>query len=61
MFAGIYERTTGRDGARGKRYVHMEADHAAQTVDLLPVIFACAFMALFQYLLYGLHQSQLVP
>ncbi len=29
-----YERTTGRYGERGKRYVHMEAGHAAQNISL---------------------------
>ncbi|MFO7918106.1 MAG: SagB/ThcOx family dehydrogenase [Anaerolineae bacterium] len=34
VFTGIYERTTGKYGHRGRRYVHMEAGHAAQNVYL---------------------------
>jgi SagB-type dehydrogenase family enzyme len=34
VFTGIYERTTGKYGPRGQRYVHMEAGHAAQNVFL---------------------------
>jgi len=37
VFAAIYERTTGRYGSRGHRYVHMEAGHAAQNVHLQAV------------------------
>jgi SagB-type dehydrogenase family enzyme len=32
--AGVYERTTGKYGERGIRYVHMEVGHAAQNVCL---------------------------
>ncbi len=32
--AGIYERTTGRYGERGKQYVHNEVGHAGQNVQL---------------------------
>ena len=32
---GIYERTTGRYGDRGVRYVHMEAGHIGQNVHLV--------------------------
>ena len=34
VLSGIYERTTGRYGDRGIRYVHMEVGHAAQNVYL---------------------------
>ena len=34
LFTAIYERTTGKYGRRGIRYVHMEAGHAAQNVCL---------------------------
>lgn len=34
VITAIYERTTGRYGERGIRYVHMEAGHAAQNVYL---------------------------
>lgn len=34
VFAAVYERTTGKYGDRGIRYVHMEAGHAAQNVYL---------------------------
>ena len=34
IFTGIYERTTGRYGSRGERYVHIEVGHAAQNVHL---------------------------
>jgi SagB-type dehydrogenase family enzyme len=34
VFAGVYARTTVRFGERGVRYVHMEAAHAAQNVQL---------------------------
>ena len=37
VFAAIYERTTERYGDRGKRYVHIEAGHAAQNVYLQAV------------------------
>ncbi|QYZ78101.1 SagB/ThcOx family dehydrogenase [Methanofollis formosanus] len=32
--AGVYERTTGKYGERGIRYVHMESGHAAQNIYL---------------------------
>ena len=32
--AGVYQRTTGKYGERGIRYVHMEAGHAAQNICL---------------------------
>jgi SagB-type dehydrogenase family enzyme len=32
--AGVYERTTGKYGERGIRYVHMEVGHVAQNVCL---------------------------
>jgi SagB-type dehydrogenase family enzyme len=34
VFAAVYERTTGRYGQRGRRYVHMDAGHAGQNVCL---------------------------
>jgi SagB-type dehydrogenase family enzyme len=34
VFTGVYERTTGKYGERGIRYVHMEAGHAAQNLCL---------------------------
>jgi SagB-type dehydrogenase family enzyme len=34
VIAAIYERTTGKYGDRGIRYVHMEAGHAAQNLCL---------------------------
>lgn len=37
VFTAIYERTTGRYGERGVRYVHMEVGHAAQNVYLQAV------------------------
>ncbi|MDJ0687064.1 MAG: SagB/ThcOx family dehydrogenase [Xenococcaceae cyanobacterium MO_188.B32] len=35
--AGIYERTTGKYGNRGIRYVHLEAGHVAQNILLQAV------------------------
>ena len=37
VITAIYERTTGRYGDRGIRYVHMEAGHAAQNIYLQAV------------------------
>jgi SagB-type dehydrogenase family enzyme len=34
IVAAVYARTTGKYGDRGRRYVHMEAGHAAQNVCL---------------------------
>ena len=34
VFSAVYERTTGRYGDRGIRYVHMEVGHAGQNVHL---------------------------
>ncbi len=34
VIGGIFERTTGRYGPRGERYVYMEAGHAAQNIYL---------------------------
>ncbi|MFP3896020.1 MAG: SagB/ThcOx family dehydrogenase [Anaerolineales bacterium] len=34
VFTAIYERVMGKYGERGRRYVHMEAGHAAQNVYL---------------------------
>ncbi len=34
VFTAVYERTTGRYGDKGERYVHMEAGHAAQNIYL---------------------------
>jgi len=34
IIAAVYERTTGKYGERGIRYVHMEAGHAAQNIYL---------------------------
>lgn len=34
VFTAVYERTTGRYGDRGARYVHMDAGHAAQNIHL---------------------------
>lgn len=34
VFAADYKRTTGKYGERGKRYVHMEAGHAAENLFL---------------------------
>ena len=34
VFTAVYERTTGKYGDRGIRYVHMEAGHAAQNLCL---------------------------
>jgi SagB-type dehydrogenase family enzyme len=34
VFTGVYERTTGKYGDRGIRYVHIEVGHAAQNLCL---------------------------
>jgi SagB-type dehydrogenase family enzyme len=34
LFCAVYERTTGKYGQRGIRYVHMEVGHAAQNACL---------------------------
>lgn len=37
VFAAVYERTTGKYGERGRKYVHIEVGHAAQNVYLQAV------------------------
>ncbi|HJV65940.1 MAG TPA: SagB/ThcOx family dehydrogenase [Geomonas sp.] len=37
LFSGIYQRTTGKYGERGVRYVHMDVGHAAENVYLQAV------------------------
>ena len=37
IITGIYERTTGKYGERGIRYVHLEAGHVAQNILLQAV------------------------
>jgi SagB-type dehydrogenase family enzyme len=37
IFTAVYERTTGRYGDRGVRYVHMDVGHAGQNVHLQAV------------------------
>ncbi|MGD2099489.1 MAG: nitroreductase family protein [Desulfobacterales bacterium] len=34
LFNAVYERTTGKYGQRGVRYIHVEVGHAAQNVCL---------------------------
>lgn len=34
VYSAVYERSTGKYGERGKRYVHMEVGHSAQNVYL---------------------------
>ncbi len=34
IFSAVYERTTGKYGERGARYVHMDVGHAGQNVHL---------------------------
>ena len=34
VITGVYRRTTGKYGQRGRRYVHMEVGHAAQNLFL---------------------------
>lgn len=49
VIAGVYQRTTGKYGQRGRRYLHIEVGHAAQNVYLqaaardLATVFVGAF------------------
>ena len=46
VICAIYERTLGRYGARGERYVHMEVGHAGQNIYLQATALGLATVAI---------------
>lgn len=46
VIAAVYERTTGRYGQRGVRYVHMEVGHAGQNIYLQATALGLATVAI---------------
>ncbi|GAF93981.1 unnamed protein product, partial [marine sediment metagenome] len=61
VFTAVFPRTQRKYGPRGRRYVHMEAGHAAQNLLLQAVALNLAGVAIGAFDDFGLHQLLELP